>query len=179
MLWGTQWKQIKNKKNLFKSVIRLMFRWFISRDRAKPWHVGDRLRAQDWHHPRGPLTAQRLNSQWLSQKNCKRSPAKTLKSLISDCFSYGWNLWGRQVMSYPGVALSICKLHFLIVWFDWVQVNFHWGHMSTPLVWDSSSGRCPSWWNHGIRMLVSKLLDEHFWRALLKIWVIWSVINMC
>lgn len=33
-------------------------------------------------------------------------------------------------MSYPGVALSVCKLHFLS--FDWVQGDFHWRHLSTP-----------------------------------------------
>lgn len=34
-------------------------------------------------------------------------------------------------MNYPEVALSVYALHFL--WFDPVQVDFHWGHMSTPL----------------------------------------------
>lgn len=102
------------------------------------------LRAQDWHPPCGPLTAQRSNSQWpmaAPRKNCKRNPAKGLESLISDCFSYSWNLGGRQVMSYPGVALSSCKLQFLS--FDWVQ-----GQLSTPLgVGQWKVSQLVKWWN--------------------------------
>lgn len=128
--------------------------------------------------PCGPLTAHTSNSQWpmaAPRKNCKRSPAKSLKSLISDCFSHGWNLAGRQGMSYPGVALRSCKLQFCgLIEYRWIFTGDSWAH-----TWGWDSGRCPSWWHDGITVLVSKCLDEHFWRALLKILVIWSVLNTC